>query len=549
MRRRDRRHPYPRRLARRPARRRHAPRPRLRTQPHAPVASLSAGLAQVQTLQGVFVFGGQVEGDDRPWSTASPSRRRRTATATSTSATNPTTPALQEQWRAALKEDPHASIADLEDAVNRRRRSRDCVLVVSRRRDRSEQTKSWVVNPLTRQVIGVRYRYYAGYFSSYPLAASAPRSVQYVWALSNVLDTELASQGQRAAITAVQLGGEPAHKRDRLLRRRKPTFQALHRPVRLGRAGDIAARRTPDPAVPARPVPPRGPEGEPADRPEPLRHEAGLPLRPAGVRPAQGRRHTRQVRHRPRSGAAGSARRSQPLHLVVDAPALLAAGQGTGSPWRSERPTDERLWLTYRLGMDELTVSTAGTRRAVGSPTYDVGHGFIVQTWSSQPEARRVRMGGARRHRQRHAWRRHEGLAHRFGGSLWSPIAPSWRPSPSASTGPQPVSTLRRVAESVRPAKPGPHLPGSAYDRWPWLIAIAAAAALVLAWRRATARSRDPARCPLAVTRSTPAHAPRPPVADRHGGGRGRRAAVVASAVRRRRPLRGERVAGAARRP
>jgi hypothetical protein len=55
-------------------------------------------------------------------------------------------------------------------------------------------------------------------------------------------------------------------------------------------------------------------------------------------------------------------------------------------------------------------------------------------------------------------------------------------------SGTAPLSTLRRVAESVWPAQPGPYLPSSAYDWWPWLAAALGVTVLMLArWRRAAA--------------------------------------------------------------
>ncbi len=458
-------------------------------------ASLSAGLAGVQTIQGVFVFDGQVKDAadvvDRVAFAAAANGDRYFDIRY-----KPDYTALQEQWRAAVKTDPHASIADLEahssGAVTRR------VLVISGRRG-LEQTKSWVVNPLTHKVIGVRYRYYAGIFSSYPLAAKEPRSVEYAWALSMMLDTELASQGQHAAITPMQLGGEPAHKVT-VFSAAKPAYQALI--DRYGLAEQVTSLQ--------------GARGLGPFLLVPFHLESltvNRPIAPSLFVMKPDYRYAPQGYGRPKAGdtpdkygidlgervvpLADLSRFTSSWTLL---PTWLPAGYHLAQAVRYLGAGNLR--LIYRCGLLELQVATGGRDGALATEG-DTRRGWIFEAAASDYE------------RGWYGWATigQSGIGPLRSGAMagW-PAGTAWTIEPGRNalgtvafgvSGTAPTATLRRIAESLRPAKPGQHLPSSGPT---WLVwaALAAAAALLVTValrgrRRAAARASwlGRARLPL----------------------------------------------------
>ena len=504
-----------------------------------PAASLSAGLAQVQSIQGVFVPDGQ-SSDKQPVVD-------RVIFAVSSNGDSsfdvryrPDYQVQRKAWRAALKADPHATVADSVDlqyagALTRR-------VVVDDSASGLEQTKTWVVNPFTRKVIGVRYRYYR-LFSTYAL--TPPRAIPYVWLLSHVLDTALATGQPRVTIQEAAYRGSPAQSATVFNRDGRPAYEAL-----IDRQYGLTEQVTSL----------EGSRTLPGDRLAPYHLEDLQVNRPV----AQSRfvmkpdyRYAPQGFGKPKPTDTpdkyGIDLDERPIPVAdlarfTSSWTLLPTWLPTGYRLASAaRTTDgQHLWLTYRAGLDELTVFTAG-RDGSWIVDYDVGRGFVVQTWPSDSQEGGygwaaigdnviALRGGAMR-----GWPAGAGTSEEPGRNFAGTVA-------FGVNGTAPVSTLRRIAASVRPAKPGPHLPGSASGWWPWLVATAALVALAFAWRRAAAgsaaQSWDAGRGPASAVAPT-----RPPSPDRHGGGRGRRAAVVAPAVRRRRALRGEGVAGAARHP
>ena len=448
--------------------------------------------------------------------------------------------AHRKAWRAALRADPHATVADSTDlqyagALTRRVVVDDCATGL-------EQTKTWVVNPFTRQVIGVRYRYYR-LFSIYPILA--PRAVPYVWVLSHVLDTALAAEQPRVTVHDAVYRGRPAQSATVFNGDGKPAYEALI-DQQSGLAEQVTSLQG-SRDLPTNQLVPYHLEDLRVNRP--IAHSSFV-MKPDYRYAPQGfakpkptdtpDKYGMDIDERP-VPIADLARFTSSWTLL---PTWLPAGYRLASAARTA--DGQHLRLIYRLGMDELTVGTAG-RDGGWIVDYDVGRGFVVQTWPSDPE-----VGG-------YGWAAIGDTVSALGGGAMQgwPAGAGSSDEPGRNfvgtvafgvSGTPPVSTLRRVAESVRPAKPGPHLPRSAYDWWPWLVAMAAVVALALAWWRAAAQSTAQPDAPPAAPRA-PSLATGPPAPDRHGGSRVRRVAVVAPAVRRRRPLRGEGVAGAARHP
>jgi hypothetical protein len=458
-----------------------------------PAPTLDAGLAGVRTVQGVFVFDGQ-DGDaayavDRVAFAAAANGDRYFDIRY-----KPDYAALQKEWRAAVKADPHASITDLEarslGALARQ------VLVVSGQRG-LEQMKSWVVNPITHKVIGVRYRYYAGLFSSYPLAAAPPRSVQYVWALSTVLDTERASQGQRVTIAATPLAGGPAHGVTAFAGA-KPAYEALIdryglteqvttlvgsralQPFRLipFHLESLEVNRAIAPSLfvmkPDYRYAPRG-YGRPKASDTPAKY--GIELGERAIPLADLNRFT-------------SSWTLLPTWLPAGYRLAQAVEPGPGS-----------LRLVYRSGLLQLQVGTAG-RGGVPIAVQDTRRGWIFDATGSDDER---------------GWYGWATIGHgigllRAGAMAGWPAAKTWVPEPGRNavdtvafgvSGTASTATLRRVAESLRPAQPGQHLP-SFGPTWLIRVALAAAAALLVTValqgrRRAAGSTSWPGRACLSL--------------------------------------------------
>ena len=230
--------------------------------------------------------------------------------------------AQQKAWRAALKADPHATVADSEDlqyagALTRR-------VVVADSATGVQQTKTWVVNPFTRQVIGVRYRYYKLFSTT---AFLAPRDVPYVWLLSHVLDTALAGRQPRVTVQDAMYRGRPAESATLFNGDGKPAYEALI-DRQYGVAEQVASLQG-SRTLPTGWLAPYHLEDLQVNRPISQSRFVMKPdyrYAPQGLRPAQADRHARQVRHRHRQAASASSGPG-PLHLVLDPPAHLAAGR------------------------------------------------------------------------------------------------------------------------------------------------------------------------------------------------------------------------------
>ena len=343
----------------------------------------------------------------------------------------------------------------------------------------------------------MRYRYYR-LFSTYAL--TPPRAIPYVWLLSHVLDTALATGQPRVTIQEAAYRGSPAQSATVFNRDGRPAYEAL-----IDRQYGLTEQVTSL----------EGSRTLPGDRLAPYHLEDLQVNRPV----AQSRfvmkpdyRYAPQGFGKPKPTDTpdkyGIDLDERPIPVAdlarfTSSWTLLPTWLPTGYRLASAaRTTDgQHLWLTYRAGLDELTVFTAG-RDGSWIVDYDVGRGFVVQTWPSDSQEGGygwaaigdnviALRGGAMR-----GWPAGAGTSEEPGRNFAGTVA-------FGVNGTAPVSTLRRITASVRPAKPGPHLPGSASGWWPWLVATAALVALAFAWRRAAARS--------AAQTGTPAGAPRAP--------------------------------------
>ncbi len=460
-----------------------------------PAASLSAGLAHVQSIQGVFVPDGQVSDEltvvDRVIFAVSSNgdsyfdvRYR------------PDYRAQQKAWRAALKADPHATVADSENlqfagALTRR-------VVVADSATGLEQSKSWVVNPFTRKVIGVRYRYYR-LFSTYAL--TAPRDVPFVWLLSHVLDTALAGGQPRVTVQDVVNLGRPAEGATVFNGNGKPAYEALiDRQYGLAeQVTSLQGSRT----LPTYPLVPYHLEDLQVNRPI---AQSLFVMRPDHQYAPQGFGPPKPTDTPDKYGIDldENVRTVSVADLAhfTSSWTLLPTWLPAGYRLASATTDGQHLRLIYRLGMDEVTVGTAGRDGNWIVAGGDLGHGLIFTDGSSESER---------------GWYGWQSIGHTVGVLRGGAMA-GWPAGSDASvepgrnfvatvafgvSGTAPTSTLRRIAESLRQAKPGPHLPGSGYGWWPWLAATFGAAALMLAlWRRRAAGDRAPSlhRVRLALT-------------------------------------------------
>jgi hypothetical protein len=441
-----------------------------------PAATLSAGLAQVRSIQGVFVPDGQ--------STDEQSVVDRVIFAASSNGDSsfdvryrPDYQARQQQWRAALKADPRVAVDDPTQLEMAGALTRE--LVVMNGESGLQQTKSWIVNPFTHEVVGVRYRFYGGL--DFP-AASGGRSVEFVWLLSHMLDTALDAGAPRVIVQGADYAGEPAERAVVFNSNGKPAYEALidRRYGLVERVTSLQGSRE----LPANRLVPFHLESLKVNQPVARDLFVMRPdhrFAPSGIGPPKPTDTPDKYGIDFDEQAVPIADLSRFTSSWTLLPTWLPAGYWLAS---AHRTTDgQQLWLIYRLGMDELTVGTAGTHDD-WIDDGEIGHGFVVQTWPSDPQE-----GGygwtaignavsALRSGAMKGWPAGAGSSEEPGRNFVGTVA-------FGVSGTSPVSTLRRVAESVRPAKPGPHLPGSAYDWWPWLVAMAATVALALAWRRA----------------------------------------------------------------
>ena len=389
----------------------------------------------------------------------------------------PDYPALRKQWRAALKADPHATVADsqalqLAGALTRR-------VIVTDSATGLEQTKTWVVNPFTRKVLGVRYRYYR-LFSTYAL--TAPRDVPFVWLLSHVLDTALTAERPRVTVKDAAYRGRPAVSATVFNSDGKPAYEAL-----IDRQYGLAERVTSlqgSRALPDYRLVPYHLEDLAVNRPIGQSRFVMKPdyrYAPRGFGPPK-------PTDTPDKYGLDIDERSVPLADLSRftsswtlLPSWLPAGYRLAS---AARTTDSRhLWLFYRLGLDYLEVGTAGSSESwIGDG--GIVHGLYFQAWMSKAGAEQLdgwpsigHTVGVLRGGAMSGWPAGFGSSFEPGRNVVDTVA-------FGVSGTAPVATLRRVAESVRQAKPGPYLPGSGYGWWPWPLAALGVAALMLALRR-----------------------------------------------------------------
>lgn len=441
-----------------------------------PAASLSAGLAQVQTLQGVFVPDGQSSGEltvvDRVIFAVSSN-----GDSSFDVRYRPDYQAQRKAWRAALKADPHATVADSQalqsaGAVTRR-------VVVANATTGLQQSKTWVVNPITGTVIGVRYRYYRLFSTS---TLTAPRDVPYVWLLSHVLDTALAAGQPRVTVQSAVYRGRPAESATVFNGSAKPAYQALIDP-QYGLAEKVTSLQG-SRDLPTYPLVPYHLEDLQVNGPI---AQSRFDVKPDYRYAPQGFGPPKPTDTPDKYGidfderAVPIADLSRFTSSWTLLPTWLPRGYRLASATRMIG--QQQLSLIYRLGMDALTVGTSGRNGSWVAADGELRHGFIFKDASSEPKR---------------GWYGWPSIGHtvavlRGGAMAGWPAGSDASPEPGRNfvataafgvSGTAPVATLRRIAESLRQAKPGPHLPGPGYDWWPWPAAALGVAALMLAWRR-----------------------------------------------------------------
>jgi len=342
--------------------------------------------------------------------------------------------------------------------------------------------KDWSVNPFTRKVVGVRYRAFVGAFEP----DLFQRQVPLVWSLSTELRTALATQEPEISVSVVSLNGRPTYRVVIDGQDGRPAYLAMvdrRYGVTLSvrqltsRAADIGFRVTPFRLAGLR-------VNEPLDhrlfaiRPDYSHAPSGFGPRRAGDTPA-----AYTMDWGARSLPLDELSRDTSSYTLL--PTWIPAGFHLASVSRG--PDDMYLSLIYRKGMDELRVGTVGS-----DPRFvlkGLGRGFVFSgTVSTEDDPYMWPMLGSPVTRAKR------------GVVVGWPMAPSRFYSSSRTavgsltagvSGTAQEAVLQRMFDSLRPVKPGPHLPADRFVLHAWLLfaavvalAIGLVARGVLRWRR-----------------------------------------------------------------
>lgn len=432
------------------------------------VAVIDAGLTRVNTLRGTFVFDPARSGGDS------------TIASVDFAATSNGDKAFSVHYRPDYKALRQAWLNAKKEPVSPSARRQDMMMMgAAPVRERAVvsgatglmQTKTWTVSPVSRKPVGLRYRYYRGIFLSGGRVLIVPREVQQIWLLSSDLRSALAQRQPRVVLTDVVYHGRPAYRAVVYGSNAKPAYVAL-----VDKRYGIALRVSPVPGshwdgdfslTPFHlrdlrvnePVDPRtfamkpdyryAPDGYSARRPTDTPAKYGIDLRerafPVSDVPADTSSWTLLPAWIPKGYT---------LQRAVTWP---------GHSW---------MWLTYRQGMSEIMVATAG-KSATGPPgatPYSTGYVFhstrYDRYWPSLGTGISDMPAGAMA-----GWP--AGHAHPSEAGITTVGTATFGVS-----GNVPADVLERMAESAHQVKPGPYLPK---DRYPWQLWLVSAVAAGLA--------------------------------------------------------------------
>jgi len=442
----------------------------------ASASSLNAGLADVRTVQGVFVFDGQpsdaaqhvdrvtfaydAEGDgyfDVRYKPDLAAKRRAWLSEHKTAQHSDTDPQFVQTASALVRE----------------------VVVMSGARG-LQQTMSWSIDPFTGKIIVQRYRFYAGFFSDGPLVSRDARSTTLVWKLAGMLDSDLPTFGQQGRVRAATVGGGPGWQVT-VREGGRPTYTTLV--DRYGLAERVASIRGWRGSRPYAVVP-----FHVQDLVVNRRLPVGLfTMNPSYAHGPDGYSPRKPGDTADKYGINLAGERSIPLTAVRDFTSSWTLLPGWLPPgYRLTQVigwSDEHLWFVYRHGLLLIEVGTAG-RRPAWITDGGLRHGFVFGSRGQWGQYGWAEVGTGAVSRLRHGamtgWPAGETATVEPGRNAVGTVA-------FGVSGTAPFVTLRRIAESLRQARPGPHLP-SPRPVWPLWIALAAAAASFAAALRAQLR-------------------------------------------------------------
>ena len=424
------------------------------------VAVFDAGLTRVNTLRGTFVF-------DAPPSGGSSNIASVDFAATSNGDKafdvhyRPDYKKLRQDWLSAKKSTETAIMMMSAAPVFERAVVNGPTGLI--------QTKTWTVNPVTRRPVGLRYRYYRGIFMSGGRVLVSPREVQQIWLLSSELRAAYAQQQPDVELTDVSYHGRPTYRAVVYGSNAKPAYVAL-----VDKQYGITLQVSP--------VPGSHWDGDFSLTPFHLRDlRVNEPVDPRtfamkpDYRYAPDGYSARRPTDTPAKYGIDLGERAFPVSAVsrnTSSWTLLPTWIPTGYTLQRAVTWPGYSWmrLTYRKGMSEIVVSTAG-RTATGPPgatPYSTGYVFqspknydsywptLVASISDMPAGA---MAG---------WPAGHGDPTDAGISAVGTAT-------FGVSGNVPVDVLQRMAESVHQAKPGPYLPKDRYPWQPWLVSAVAA--------------------------------------------------------------------------
>lgn len=456
------------------------------------VAVIDAGLTRVETLQGAFVF-------DAPLS-ASGSKIASVDFASASDGNRafdahyvPDYKALRKGWLSANKGSAPPG-AKRDEMMMYAAKVRQRVVVDGR--TGFMQSKAWSIDPVTRKLVGLRYRYYRGLVVVGGRVLISPRDVQQIWLLSSRLRSALAEQQPNVTLSDAFYRGRPAYRAVIYSNDRKSAYVALvdkeygitlRLSSVLGSHGSEDLELTPFHIEDLR-------VNEPID-------PATFVMKP-DFRYAPDGFSKRWATDTPRKYGIDLGERAFPVSELPKhtsswtlMPTWIPKGYSLqlAVAW----PDFSWMWLTYRQGMSDITVAAAGKSAtgARGAKTPDLT-GFVfsatrdgLDTWPAIGFGVSVMPAGAMA-----GWP----AGH---GDFSYPGLTSVSTATFAISGNVPVDTLERMAESARQVKPGPYLPEGRYSWQPWValaVAVAfTAAALLLVIRRRRLLADLGARLPL----------------------------------------------------